>query len=125
VNLLLDTHTLLWWLDNTPSLSEAARAVISQAESIVWVSAASAWEIAIKRAIGKLRVPGNLEHELARHRFLPLGITIGHALAVEDLPSYHSDPFDRMLVAQAKIEGLTIVTRDPTIPRYGVPCIRA
>jgi PIN domain nuclease of toxin-antitoxin system len=125
MNLLLDTHTLLWWFDNNPILSESARKAIGQMQSIVWVSAASAWEIAIKKAIGKLRAPGNLAREMARHRFWPLAITIEHAMAVENLLPHHSDPFDRLLVAQATIEGLTIVTRDPNIPKYGVPCIPA
>ena len=83
MNLLLDTHTLLWWLDNTPLLSGSAREAIGRAQSIVWVSAASSWEIAIKRAIGKLRAPGNLDRELTRHhRFLPHATTLEHALAV-------------------------------------------
>ena len=103
MNLLLDTHVLLWAADNNPSLSPAARAAITDGHNIVFVSAATAWEIAIKKALGKLRAPtDSYFKELRRHRFTPLDITTEHALTVESLPPHHADPFDRMLVAQAK-----------------------
>ena len=125
MNLLLDTHVLIWALTNDPTLSVPARASIVDGANTVFVSAATAWEIAIKRSIGKLQAPGNYEEELERHRFTPLDITTAHALAVEHLPPIHHDPFDRMLVAQAMLEKLTLVTRDPRILQYGVSAIQA
>lgn len=126
MNLLLDTHVLLWALDDDPSLSPAARTAITDGRNMVFVSAATAWEITIKKALGKLRAPteGYLQ-ELQRHRFTPLDITTEHALAVESLPPHHADPFDRMLVAQAQVEKLTLVTRDERLLDYGVPTIQA
>jgi PIN domain nuclease of toxin-antitoxin system len=98
---------------------------ISDAEADVFVSAASAWEIAIKKQLGKLDAPDDLPEQLARHRFAALPVTIEHALAVGELPLHHRDPFDRMLVAQARLGNLTIVTDDPRIRGYGVACVEA
>ncbi|HUZ88263.1 MAG TPA: type II toxin-antitoxin system VapC family toxin [Candidatus Acidoferrales bacterium] len=125
MRLLLDTHVLLWWLADDPGLSGNARALIASAESEVLVSAASAWEISIKRALGKLDAPDDLEAQLVQHNFSPLAISVGHALAAGALPRHHEDPFDRMLVAQAQLEGLTIATRDPGFEPYGVPTLTA
>ena len=123
--LLLDTHVLLWWLDD-PSLIEAsARQLIADPRSRVFVSAAVAWEITIKRQLGKLEAPDDLETALEAERFQHLPITVRHALGVAELASIHGDPFDRIRIAQARQEGLTIVTRDKSIPRYDVPCLRA
>lgn len=126
MNLLIDTHVLLWALDDAPSLSPAARAAITDGRNVVFVSAATAWEIVIKKALGKLKAPtaGYLD-ELRRHRFTPLDITTLHALAVETLPLHHTDPFDRLLVAQAQVEKLTLVTRDARLQAYAVPIIWA
>lgn len=124
MNLLLDTHAFLWAIDNDPRLSHKAREAIVNGHNMVFVSAATAWEIAIKKAIGKLKVPdGDYLEELKLHRFTPLDITTEHALAVENLPPHHRDPFDRMLVAQARVESLTLVTRDPQIMAYAVQVI--
>ncbi|HVB77269.1 MAG TPA: type II toxin-antitoxin system VapC family toxin [Candidatus Nitrosotalea sp.] len=125
MRLLLDTHVLLWWLADDARLSANARAVIASAESEVLVSAASAWEISIKRALGKLDAPDDLEAQLVQHHFSPLAISVGHALAAGALPRHHDDPFDRILVAQAQMEGLTITTRDPSFQPYGVPTLAA
>jgi PIN domain nuclease of toxin-antitoxin system len=125
VRLLLDTHALLWWLGNDPELSRAAIAAIEAPDSEVAVSAASAWEIAIKRALGKLTAPDDLEAQLDHHDFGCLPITVAHALLAGSLPRHHDDPFDRMLVAQAQVEGLVLVTRDARIEPYGVPTLRA
>jgi PIN domain nuclease of toxin-antitoxin system len=125
VTLLLDTHALLWWLADDPQLTDGARAAIASPRSSVMVSAATAWEIAIKRALGKLSSPADLEAQIRENRFDPLPITVAHALAAGALPRHHQDPFDRMLVAQAMAEGLTIVTRDPRIELYGVPTLAA
>ena len=123
--LLLDTHVLLWWLDDPASLQAPPRRLISDPRTRVFVSAAVAWEITIKRQLGKLEAPDDLEAALEKERFQHLPITVRHALAVAELPAIHGDPFDRIQIAQARLEGLTIVTRDGTIPRYDVPCLRA
>lgn len=125
MRLLLDTHVLLWWLANDLELKPNARSLIAAPESMVFVSAASAWEISIKRALGKLAAPDDLEAQLLRQRFSPLAISIGHALTAGALPRHHEDPFDRLLVAQAGLEGLTIATRDPRFEPYGVPTLAA
>lgn len=124
MNLLLDTHVFLWAVEDNPKLSPAARAAILDGRNVVYVSAATAWEISIKRAIGKLRTPqGEYLEELRLHRFTPLSITTEHALAVEGLPHHHKDPFDRMLIAQAQEERLTIVTHDHRLSLYDVKII--
>lgn len=121
MNLLLDTHAFLWAVDDNPNLSAIARKAIEDGENVVFVSAATAWEIAIKRAIGKLRAPKeDYLEELRLHRFTPLSITTEHALMVENLPFHHRDPFDRMLIAQAQQENLSIVTRDSHMKAYDV-----
>lgn len=125
MRLLLDTHAILWWLAHDPTLAPAAREAIEIPANDVYVSAASAWEISIKRALGKLNSPADLEGQLANHGFRPLPITIGHASAAGALPRHHSDPFDRMLVAQAMLETLVLVTRDARIGLYGVQVIAA
>ena len=89
------------------------------------MSVAAAWEITIERQLGKLDAPDDLEDTLERERFRHLPIAMRHALAVAELPPIHADPIDRIQIAQARLEGLTIVTRDGRIPRYEVPCLRA
>ena len=123
--LLLDTHVLLWWLDDPSLIAGDARELIADPRRPVFVSAAAAWEITIKRQLGKLDAPDDLEDALERERFQHLPIAIRHAVAVAELPPIHGDPFDRIQIAQARLEGLTIVTRDGWIPRYDVPCLRA
>jgi PIN domain nuclease of toxin-antitoxin system len=122
--LLLDTHILLWWLGDHPRLSSSARKVITEAE-FVYVSAVSAWELAIKAAIGKLKAPDDLEAQMEANRFLPLPITVGHAIAAGKLPRHHADPFDRMLVAQASVESLTLLTSDEQMTPYNVQIMLA
>lgn len=117
--LLLDTHVVLWWLDDPELIAAPAREAIADGENDVFVSAASAWEVAIKTALGKLRSPDDLEAALEAAGFAALPITVRHALAVRDLPDVHQDPFDRILAAQARVEGLTLVTRDSRLGQYG------
>lgn len=117
MSLLLDTHALLWWLAGAP-MADDARAAIADPGTLVAVSAASLWEIGIKRAIGRLQVDGSFEEHLGP--FEPLPISWAHATAAAALPPHHRDPFDRMLVAQAQIENLTLVTRDPAMAAYDV-----
>jgi PIN domain nuclease of toxin-antitoxin system len=125
MTLLLDTCALLWWLDDPDRLSAEAREAIRDGRNAVYVSAASAWEIAIKTALGKLDAPDDLGGALAANRFLHLPVTIPHALAVRTLPDHHRDPFDRLLIAQALHEGLRLVSRDSDIAKYHVPQITA
>ena len=123
MNLLLDTHVLLWWFADDGQLSRAARSAIRDPDRMVYVSAATAWEISIKRALGKLEAPGNLETEIANNGFLELPITMVQALVAGGLPDHHNDPFDRMLVAQAMSEQLALVSRNKQLARYGVSIV--
>ncbi|MEW6501301.1 MAG: type II toxin-antitoxin system VapC family toxin [Thermodesulfobacteriota bacterium] len=123
--LLLDTHALLWWLADDPALGPTARALIADGENEIYVSAASTWEIGMKKALGKLEAPDHLTELLVEERLLPLPITLAHGEAAGGLPDHHRDPFDRMLVAQAQAEGLIILTADTSIARYGVSTIPA
>lgn len=121
--LLLDTHVVLWALDDHPKLASEARSAITDPANEVFVSAASIWEIAIKRALGKLQAPYNIVSWIEASGFLELAVTSFHAEQAGDLPFHHRDPFDRMLVAQAQAEGLILVTADQDIPLYGVHTI--
>ena len=123
--LLMDTHVVLWWLDNPAQLSVEARSVIAEPGNDVFVSAVSVWEIAIKRRLGKRDAPSDLEAAILTCGFHPLPISVAHAVATEKLPGHHRDPFDRMLIAQAIIESATLITRDLDIRRYDVPLIVA
>ena len=120
MRLLLDTRVLLWWFANDPLLGKSARAGISDPGSTVYVSAATVWEISIKRALGKLEAPSDLLRQIELHRFEPLSMTASHAHTAGALPRHHDDPFDRMLVAQAMIEDLTLLTGDARMGLYGV-----
>jgi len=117
VNLLLDTHILLWWLSGSRRLHTAARRTIANSAR-AYVSAATVWEIAIKIALGKLEFRGEMTEQLVINNLLPLMVTVPHALAAGALPMHHSDPFDRMLIAQAKIESLTLMTHDVRLRDY-------
>ena len=125
MNYLLDTHVLLWWLDDNPALSGNAREVISNAANLIFVSAAVIWEIRIKETLGKLEIPKDFQSVLNEQPFDMLDITAEHAHAIVDLPMIHRDPFDRMLVAQTKIEKLTLVTRDSHLRKYNIPILDA
>ena len=123
--LLLDTHALIWWLAKNPTLSNTAKDAIANPDNIVFVSAASAWEITIKKSLGKLQAPDDLRQQLEKQRFTPLAIDIDHALAIKQLPHHHKDPFDRILIAQAIHERLTIVSRDRIFKSYDVAIIES
>lgn len=125
MTLLLDTHVFLWWLVDDPRLGEAARTAIADPETIAFVSAATAWEIAVKRALGKLGAPGSIAAWIDDGGFQQLPITVGHAIRSAELEPLHRDPFDRLLVAQAERDGLTIVSGDERLAAYGVPTIAA
>jgi PIN domain nuclease of toxin-antitoxin system len=123
--LLLDTHAFLWWLADTPELGDSARKAIADERNEVFVSAATGWEVAIKRAAGKLQAPDNLDAMVEESGFSHLPVAFFHGEQAGALPMHHPDPFDRMLIAQAQAEGLVIVTKDPNIPRYGVRTLTA
>jgi PIN domain nuclease of toxin-antitoxin system len=119
LRLLLDTHAFLWWWADDKRLPKRTRATIADAET-VWVSAASAWEIAIKMGLGKLRFEGRVADAVEDSGFERLPVGFEHAEAVHALPLHHHDPFDRLLLAQALVESATLVTRDPAFSAYGI-----
>ena len=122
--LLLDTHAFLWWTADAKDLSSRARKAIGAADSECWLSVASVWELSIKLSLGKLQLAQPLKRfvpeQLAANRIRLLPLALSHAVLVADLPWHHRDPFDRLLVAQATVEGLTLVTRDKELSAYGV-----
>jgi PIN domain nuclease of toxin-antitoxin system len=120
VRLLLDTHVVIWALGDDRRLGRTARSAIKDVTNAVYVSAATAWEMALKSALGKLDVPPDIRDWIDRSAFSALPIEMEHAFASASLPLHHRDPFDRMLVAQAQLEDLTLVTGDPQIARYEV-----
>jgi len=123
VKLILDTHPALWWLADDPSISADVAASIGDRANTVLLSAVVTWEIAIKASLGKLDVPQGVHDDLLAAGASALPITHAHADRVCDLPWHHRDPFDRLLVAQAKEERATVVTADPRFAAYGVPIL--
>ncbi|WP_432570849.1 type II toxin-antitoxin system VapC family toxin [Kineococcus sp. SYSU DK005] len=118
--LLLDTHVLLWWLSDDERLPERMRAAVADGENEVFVSAASAWEMSIKAALGKLTAPDGLREEMERQGFTELPVTVDDGLTAGALPRHHDDPFDRMLIAQATRRGLQLLTVDRRFSDYDV-----
>lgn len=125
MRLLLDSHVIVWWLDGGQRLSEQAAAAIANPSNEVRVSVASLWELSIKQSVGKLKIDGDLREHVAAQSFVELLVLGQHAVAVIDLPRHHRDPFDRMLVAQAALEGLTLLTADPALSAYDVAIMAA
>ncbi len=123
--LLLDTHALIWWLSDVSELADSARAEIADPRNDIFVSAITGWEIAVKRANGRIIAPRNLAALVEERGFIHLPLTFHHAERAGDLPMHHRDPFDRFLIAQAQAEGLVLVTRDARIPLYGVRTLGA
>jgi len=117
---LLDTHIFLWWLADSRKLNRKIRALIEDGQNFVYVSAITAWEIAIKKAQKKLKAPDNLDAIIEEEGFIELPITVFHAEQAGALPPLHHDPFDRMLIAQAQAEGLELVTTDEAVTQYGI-----
>mgnify|MGYP000555744073 CR=1 FL=1 len=122
MKLLLDTHAILWWQRDDRRLGREAREAIATAD-IVWVSAVSGWEVAIKCGLGRLRLDEPFSSLLAADDFTELPMTLAHAATLQALPSHHGDPFDRMLVAQALAERATIVSHDRSLEPYGARMI--
>ena len=127
MRVLADTHTFIWWVEDNPKLGPKARKVIET--SHVFVSTASAWEMSIKNSIGRLDFDEPLEdwipREMKRNGFQSLYVSLEHAIQAGQLPQHHQDPFDRMLIAQARLEGLTLLTSDRRIPLYQVVTLDA
>jgi PIN domain nuclease of toxin-antitoxin system len=123
MNLLLDTHILLWWLDDHALLPVNAREAIANVDNLIILSAAVIWEIRIKQGIGKLEIAPNFYTVIKEQGFEMLAITPDHAYAVGDLPKHHRDPFDRILIAQALLEGFTVVTHDVIFNKYPIPVL--
>ena len=125
MRLLLDTHVVLWWLARVPRLGSQARAAISSPASEVYVSAITGGEIGIKKALGRLEAPDDLPAQLSAHGFVELPLALRHGLALAELPMHHRDPFDRLLLAQARVEGLTLVTANRAMSAYDVRILPA
>ena len=122
---LLDTHTFIWWIQDNLNLSYKSKEVISNPNNLIFVSSVNTWEITIKKSLGKLNVTDNLENIILKCGFEVLPINIKHTLYIENLDKYHDDPFDRLLISQAIIENLTLITRDENIIKYKIPYILA
>jgi PIN domain nuclease of toxin-antitoxin system len=122
---LLDTHALLWWFANDAALGRSARDIIAEPQNQVFVSAATAWEIEIKRQLGKLTAPADIEALVEEKGFARLPMSFFHGRQAGGLPLHHRDPFDRMLIAQAQAEGLELMTADPVFQAYAVRLIEA
>ena len=124
MRVLLDTHAFLWWVTDDAHLSSRARAIIADGDNELFLSAASGWEMAIKTRLGKLHLPDNpasfVFEQLKINAIEPLAIQMTHALRVYSLPGHHRDPFDRILVAQAQVERMPIITADPQVAQYDV-----
>jgi len=124
VRILLDTHILLWWMEDSPRLSGSLKAAIAEPQNTVYLSAASIWEISIKSRRGKVSVSGDFLETVLAQDFLTLAITPQHAWAERRLPEIHGDPFDRILLAQALVEGLALATADDVMRGYPVALLR-
>jgi len=124
---LLDTHTFIWWITDDPRLSPRVREIIGNGKNELFLSAASGWEMAIKAKLGRLQLSDSLERfipeQMALNAIESLPVKMSHALHVYKLPDHHRDPFDRMLIAQAQLENMPILTVDPQISRYPVKVI--
>jgi PIN domain nuclease of toxin-antitoxin system len=123
VRLLIDTHALLWWRDDSPRLSARARNEITNPNNDIWVSIVTLWEIVLKRSNGKLNFPDNLEQVLREEAFPLMSIGFRHLETLERLPFVHKDPFDRLLIAQAIAEGMPLLSNDRALLAYGAAVV--
>jgi PIN domain nuclease of toxin-antitoxin system len=124
LRVLLDTHAFLWWISDDPRLSDRAREIMADGRNELFFSAASGWEISIKAGLGRLEVPEDLQRfisdQLSRNAFQSLPIYLSHALRTRALPAHHRDPFDRILISQAIVEEMPLLSADPQISHYPV-----
>ncbi|RJG55919.1 type II toxin-antitoxin system VapC family toxin [Sphingobium terrigena] len=124
MKLLIDTHILIWWLEDSPRLGQKARFRLSNPQNVVLASVVSLWEITIKWRVGKMHLPGSAFADVLREQNVDLlAVTSAHVAAVEMLDFHHGDPFDHLILAQAQAEGATLMTNDRQMTAYGVPCI--
>ncbi len=124
MNYLLDTHTFLWWVSNSRQLSDTSRDIISDGYNRIFISIASQWEIGIKASIGRLDFPiDELSVSIEKNGFESLAINADHITESAHLPMHHRDPFDRMLIAQARLESLTLISKDTTFPNYDLALV--
>ncbi len=124
MNCLLDTHTFLWWVDDSRQLSNVSREIIHNGSNRIFLSLASQWEIGIKASIGRLEFPmDQLEDTVEQNGFELLTMTTRHIIESTSLPMHHRDPFDRMLIAQARLESLTLISKDAVFPNYDVALV--
>ena len=127
MNVLLDTHAFIWWIQDNPRLSDTARNIISDAGNTILLSTASFWEMSIKIQLGKLSLADNslkfIENQVVINNFEHLPISIAHTWSLQQLPVHHKDPFDRMLITQSRQNELPIITCDPAFDSYAVDCI--
>lgn len=125
--MLLDTHVFLWWVDDSPKLSERSRDIIADEHNEILFSVVSAWEIVIKVGVGKLSLTDPpdtfIPEQLSQNDMEILPMSLDHALRVHELPDHHKDPFDRLLVAQSLVEGIPVISADPGVSRYPVEVI--
>ena len=119
MRILIDTHLILWWINDDPSLSRKAYTLIADPSNTIFVSPVSTWEIWLKKSLGRLELPDEFEAALAKEEFEHLPLTAAHTRGVAKLPWHHRDPFDRMLIAQAQATDLTLLTADARLGLYG------
>jgi PIN domain nuclease of toxin-antitoxin system len=121
---LLDTHAFLWFVLDDKRISTEAKSIIADSKNTIYFSAASAWEMAIKTKLARLKIIGDIEpfiiEQLSTNSFVPLSITISHALYTERLPQIHKDPFDRIIIAQSKLEDLPLISKDKKVRKYKI-----
>ena len=124
MNYLLDTHTFLWFINDDASLSSTAKALIEDPENTIYLSVASVWEMAIKVSLGKLEMPSPftdfIEEQLSKNTIVLLGIKTTHTGIVATLPFHHRDPFDRLIIAQSKVEDIPVIGKDVIFDNYGI-----
>ncbi len=120
---LLDTQIFIWWMEDKKRLKENIKNILSDSSNSVFLSVTSVWEMAIKLKLGKLKLPKDWKQTIKNCRFEILPVNFEHALALEELPLHHKDPFDRMLIAQAKVENCTLITVDQKIQKYKIPVV--
>lgn len=120
---ILDTHIILWWLEDNAKLDRIKRDIIANSENILFVSAVNIWEIEIKRSLGKLKVPDNIYQILYENHFIEMPVRINHVLELRNIKNYHGDPFDKLLIAQASAEKAILLTSDNVVRKYDIETV--